>query len=41
VKYEDDLVLLAEEKVVLGGVIDRVTEIGRGHEIGMNVGDPR
>jgi hypothetical protein len=41
VKFENDLVLLAEERAVLGGVIDRVNEIGRSHEIEMNVGDPR
>jgi hypothetical protein len=41
VKYEDDLVLLAKKRAVLGGMIDRVTEIGSGYGMEMNVGDLR
>jgi hypothetical protein len=41
VKYEDDLVLLAKERAVLGGMVDRVTEIGRVYGMEMNVGDLR
>jgi cellulose biosynthesis protein BcsQ len=38
VKYADDLVLLAREEMVLQGVIDRLSEIGRRYEMEMNVG---
>jgi len=41
VKYEDGLVLLAEERAVLGDMNDKVTEIGRGYGTEMNVGDLR
>jgi hypothetical protein len=37
VKYADDLVLLAKEKVVLQGMIARVIEIGRCYGKEMNV----
>jgi hypothetical protein len=37
VKYVDDLVLLAKEEVVLQGMIDRLTEIGRWYGMEMNV----
>jgi len=40
-KYEDDLVLLVEERAVLGDMTDKVTEIGRGYGTEMNVGDLR
>jgi hypothetical protein len=32
VKYADELELLAEEEMVLQGMIDRLTEIGRWYE---------
>jgi hypothetical protein len=31
VKYADDLVLLAKERMVLQGMIDKLTEIGRSY----------
>ena len=37
VKYVDDFVLLAKEGRVIQGVIDRLTEIGKCHGMGMNV----
>jgi hypothetical protein len=37
VKYTDDLVLLAKEEMVLQGMIDRLTEIGRCCRTEMNV----
>ena len=40
-KYEDDIVLLAKERAVLRGMIDRVTEIGRVYGMEMNMGHLR
>jgi hypothetical protein len=37
-KYADDLVLLAREKIVLQGIIDRLIEVGRCYGMEMNVG---
>jgi hypothetical protein len=37
VKYADDLVLLAAEKIVLQEIIDKLTEIGRCYGMEMNV----
>jgi hypothetical protein len=37
VKYADDLVLLAKEEMVLQGMADSVTEIGRCYGMEMNV----
>jgi hypothetical protein len=37
VKYADDLVLLAREEMVLQGIIERLTEIGRRYGMEMNV----
>ena len=37
VKYADDLVLMAKEKTVLQGVIDKLTEIGSCYGMEMNV----
>jgi hypothetical protein len=37
VKYADELVLLAKEKMVLQGMIDRLIEIGRCYGVDMNV----
>jgi hypothetical protein len=37
VKYADDLVLLAEEKTVLQGMFDGLSEIGRRYGMEMNV----
>jgi hypothetical protein len=37
VKYADDLVLLAKEKMVLHGIFDRLTEVGRCYGMDMNV----
>jgi hypothetical protein len=36
-KYADDAVLLATEEMVLQGMIDRLTEIGRCYGMEMNV----
>jgi hypothetical protein len=36
-KYADDLVLLAKEKMVLQGMIDRLTETGRCYGMEMNM----
>jgi len=41
VKYEDDLVLLAEDRAVLRDMTDKVNEIGRDYGTEMNVGDLR
>jgi predicted nucleotidyltransferase len=38
VKYADELVLLAREEMVLQGMIDRLSEIGRCYGMEMNVG---
>jgi hypothetical protein len=37
VKYAHDLVLLANDKMVLQGMIDRLVEIGRCYGMEMNV----
>jgi hypothetical protein len=37
VKYADDVVLLAKEKTMLQGMIDRLIEIGRRYGTEMNV----
>ena len=37
VKYEDDLVLMAKEKTVLQGMIDKLIETGRYYGMEMNV----
>jgi len=37
VKYADDLVLMAKEKTVLQGIIDKLIEIGRCYGMEMNV----
>ena len=37
VKYADDLVLLAREEVLLQGMIDKLTEIGRCYGMETNV----
>jgi hypothetical protein len=37
VKYADELVLLANEEMVLQGMIDRLIEIGRYYGMKMNV----
>jgi hypothetical protein len=37
VKYADDLVLLAKERRMLQGMIDRIIEIGRYYGMEMNV----
>jgi hypothetical protein len=39
VKYADDLVLLANEEMVLQGMMDRLIEIGRYYGMKMNVGN--
>jgi len=36
-KYAHDLVLLAKEKTVLEGIIDKLNETGRCYGMGMNV----
>jgi len=41
VKYANDLVLMAKEKTVLQGMIDRVNEIGKCYEMDMNVEKPK
>jgi hypothetical protein len=40
-KYADDLVLLAKEDMVLQGMADSVTEIGRCYGMEMNMGKLR
>jgi hypothetical protein len=37
VKYADDLVLLAKERMVMQDMIDKLIEIGRSYEMEMNV----
>ena len=37
VTYTGDLVLLAKKETVLQGTIDRLTEIGRGYEMEINL----
>jgi hypothetical protein len=41
VKYADDLVLMAKEEMVLQGMIDKLTEIGRCYGMEMNVDETK
>jgi hypothetical protein len=41
VKYADGLVLLDKEETMLQNMIDRQIEIGRCHELEMNVGNTK